>query len=242
MKFSTPSEAEKFYGLERFAVKGVQTESTARSFSCCGTQTDISMKPSTTTAHEIDLKVFSQEYASVCEEKLGIAVPGDFLVVAGTAMAHLAGNSRSNVLYSLAKGIGTMREDNSDSLFPVKRMPMGLVEYTANFFTAENLNQVSLLVETVSNCKLYNCIICIRFHDAQMITGYGSRQCIVSLGRNGPSCIMALCGVCLTPITTLTLQIVIDDQLAKYGIKYRLQWKPSIVSSDCQQENEFRSL
>jgi hypothetical protein len=44
------------------------------------------------------------------------------------------------VLYSLAKGIGTMREDQSDSKFSTKRMPLGLMEYIANFFVAQNLN------------------------------------------------------------------------------------------------------
>ena len=44
------------------------------------------------------------------------------------AMANLRHNARSNVLYNLAKGMGTPRADGSDSRFPVKRMPMGLIE------------------------------------------------------------------------------------------------------------------
>jgi len=39
----------------------------------------------------------------------------------------------------VAKGIGTMREDEKDSRFPTKRMPMGLVEYAADFYATDNL-------------------------------------------------------------------------------------------------------
>ena len=45
-------------------------------------------------------------------------------------------------MYNLAKGMGTLRDDKEDSRFPIKRMPMGLVEYTAQFFAFDNLQQV----------------------------------------------------------------------------------------------------
>ena len=35
-------------------------------------------------------------------------------------------------MYNLAKGLGTQRADQSDSRFPTKRMPMGLIECFAN--------------------------------------------------------------------------------------------------------------
>lgn len=81
-------------------------------------------------------------FTQVCEEELGLKVPKNFLLFASSAMVQLAKKHRSNVLYNLAKGIGTMREDQSDSRFPTQRMPMGLVEYTTNFFVANDLNQV----------------------------------------------------------------------------------------------------
>ena len=52
--------------------------------------------------------------------------------------------SRSNVIYNLAKGLGMMRNDQSDSCFPAKRMPMGLIEYICNFFVSETLEQVTI--------------------------------------------------------------------------------------------------
>ena len=36
-----------------------------------------------------------------------------------------------NVLYNLAKGMGTLRDDKEDSRFPIKHMPISLVEYAA---------------------------------------------------------------------------------------------------------------
>ena len=56
---------------------------------------------------------------------------------------QLKDNHRSNILYNMAKAIGTIREDGSDSSLPVKRMPMGLLEYIASFFAVDNLQSVS---------------------------------------------------------------------------------------------------
>jgi len=45
-------------------------------------------------------------------------------------------------LYNLAKGIGTIRLDSTNTCCPVNQMPMGLVEYIALFLAADNLQQV----------------------------------------------------------------------------------------------------
>ena len=37
-----------------------------------------------------------------------------------------------------------MRKDESDSRFPTRKMPMGLAEYTADFFAADNLQSVGM--------------------------------------------------------------------------------------------------
>lgn len=60
----------------------------------------------------------------------------DFIVLAARAMLQLTSSGQSNVLYNLAKAIGTIREDGTDSRLPGKRMPMGLmglIEYIAIF-------------------------------------------------------------------------------------------------------------
>ena len=72
-----------------------------------------------------------------------LTVPEDFLILSAKAMAQLKHSDRSNVLYNLAMGLGTLRDDGSDSRFPTRRMPMGLVEHMANFFVAEEMRKVS---------------------------------------------------------------------------------------------------
>ena len=49
-----------------------------------------------------------------------------------------------------------MRADQSDSLLPAKRMPMGLIEYSGKFFTAPSIRQVYIL----SQGKIIFCIFC----------------------------------------------------------------------------------
>ena len=53
-------------------------------------------------------------------------------------MEHLKSCSRSNVIYNLAKALGKMRDDHSDSLLPTKRIPMGLVEHCVNFCSSHS--------------------------------------------------------------------------------------------------------
>lgn len=103
-----------------------------------------------------------------CNEKLtvlsmlfitisGISLPSDFLHLSMNAMQNLRAAGRSNTLYLLVKGLGTMRRDGSDSLLPVKRMPMGLIEYAVKFFTVSSVQQVfCLLCIRVITCFVYN--------------------------------------------------------------------------------------
>ena len=58
----------------------------------------------------------------------------------GFAVEHLKSCGRSNVLYNMAKAIGTMREDQGDSLLPAKRMPMGLIEHCVNLSPMVGVN------------------------------------------------------------------------------------------------------
>lgn len=84
------------------------------------------------------------ELFSLCMRQTSSArvPPADFieLAVKGMECTHRA--NRSNVIYLLSKALGTTRPDGSDSLLPVTRMPMGLLEYMVNFFTASSTNQV----------------------------------------------------------------------------------------------------
>ena len=75
--------------------------------------------------------------------EISLSVPDDFIILAAKAMLQLKSSNRSNVIYNLAKAIGTVREDKSDSRLPTKRMPMGLMEYITIFFAADTVQSVS---------------------------------------------------------------------------------------------------
>ena len=92
------------------------------------------------------LRMLSKLFTRIVSDHFKMSVPDDFLVLSAKAMDYLKCNYKSNVLYSLAKGIGTMREDETESRFPTKRMPMGLVEYAANFYAADNLQLVRVFL------------------------------------------------------------------------------------------------
>ena len=77
---------------------------------------------------------------------MGVEVSGDFIELSAKAMVHLKESKRTNVLYSLAKDLGTLRCDESDTRFPTKRMPLGLLEYMVNFFEAEEMRKVDTIV------------------------------------------------------------------------------------------------
>ena len=59
-------------------------------------------------------------------------------------MVRLKKGQQSNVIYNLARGVGTECPDQTDSRFPVSRMPLGLVEYVTDFFVAEDINMVAV--------------------------------------------------------------------------------------------------
>ena len=71
-----------------------------------------------------------------------MVIPDDFVYICLKAMECLSQVGRQNVVYGLVQGLGTMREDNSDSQFPVLRMPMGILEYMISFYSANIINQV----------------------------------------------------------------------------------------------------
>ena len=94
------------------------------------------------TGETRSLESLSAMFSKHCIENLHLEVPNDFLKLSASAMVRLKNNCQTNVVYNLATGVGTGRSDGNDSCFPVTRMPMGLVEYVANFFTITDINQV----------------------------------------------------------------------------------------------------
>ena len=80
------------------------------------------------------LPLLSELFPTFLSIKFALSVPKDFLCLAVIAMVQLPEGGWTNILYNLAKGIGTMRPDTEVSRFPVMRKSMGLVEYTTQFF------------------------------------------------------------------------------------------------------------
>ena len=154
-RYKTPKDAEKVFfqdsqaavtqDLEAHPAQSTQPSSTSCSES--GTQSD-ALEPCAfkylfgQLSGDVRLAVLSELFVKFAKDELNISVPEDFLLYAAEAMMQLNANGRGNILYKLAKGIGTLREDGQESRFPIKRMPMGLIEYSADFFAADNLQSL----------------------------------------------------------------------------------------------------
>ena len=89
-------------------------------------------------------KVISSLFDMFLQKSTTLRSVSNFIQFAVNGMNHLKRCNRSNVIYLLAKTLGTLRPDESDSLLPAKRMPMGLIEYCVNFFNAKTAQQVCL--------------------------------------------------------------------------------------------------
>ena len=75
---------------------------------------------------EEQLNALSMMFIAYMSSGPCVLVPEGFLIIAKNAMLQLRDHGRSNVLYNLAKGIGTMREDGSESRFPTKMYAYGI--------------------------------------------------------------------------------------------------------------------
>lgn len=71
--------------------------------------------------------ILSKLFSSICKTAGVIEIPSDFLELAVDGMKHLQESNCTNVTYHLARALSTVRNDGSDSLFPAKRMLMGLI-------------------------------------------------------------------------------------------------------------------
>ena len=150
-RFRSPREAEKFYfGVADAESDGDRQISTkSKELSTQTDDKDTSLIATKSTINELikqysdatQLEIISDMLCSYAYSQ-GVIVPKDFLELFLHASLHLKACNRTNVVYGLAKAVGILREDGTDSLMPARRMPMGLVEYLVNFFTANNLSKV----------------------------------------------------------------------------------------------------
>lgn len=86
---------------------------------------------------EDKLRVISVLYCKIADQS-GVSVPDDYLKLSLDGMKQLKTNGRRNLLYGLAKGLGTVRSDGTDSVFPTRKVVCGLLEYSVEFFNSNS--------------------------------------------------------------------------------------------------------
>ena len=68
--------------------------------------------------------------------------PADFASLSVKAMKRLQEHNKTNLVYKFSMCIGSNQPGTDEPLFPITRMPFGLVEYQIEFFSATNIMQV----------------------------------------------------------------------------------------------------
>ena len=77
-----------------------------------------------------------------CHDDYKTFVPLDFLNLCCKSFNVLRENGKDNILYHLAKGLGTPREDGTGPRLPIHRMPFGLLNYNIRYFSSETVNKL----------------------------------------------------------------------------------------------------
>ena len=88
---------------------------------------------------EVKLEVLSKLFSMYMVSDMYVSVPSDFLSYTSKAMMNLKSSRHTNVLYNLAKGIGSLRVDGTT--FEISDWWV-LIEYIANFYVCNDVNQV----------------------------------------------------------------------------------------------------
>lgn len=155
-QFQCPADAEKhFLGKDETPDITMDTLQSAQiSQEEMSTQTELSLlQPANrvlellqATSKEEQLQVISHLFCKITQVHYGVCISPDFLQLSLSASKHLQQNKRTNVVYGLAKAIGRMSPNGTDSRLPVKRMPMGLLEFMVNFFNADTYNEVRIYI------------------------------------------------------------------------------------------------
>ena len=89
------------------------------------------------------LQFLSEMFSRFAECHSSVSILSDYLQLSLKGMEKLKESKRVNVLYELSKGLGITRADGSDTTFPTKRMPIGLLQYMVSFFNSGAGQQVS---------------------------------------------------------------------------------------------------
>ena len=89
------------------------------------------------------LMCLSEMFSKLAESHAGLSIPNNYLEVSLKVMKRLKESKHVNLQYELAKGLGIMRPDGSDAIFPTERIPMGLLQYMVLFFNSGAGQQIN---------------------------------------------------------------------------------------------------
>ena len=99
------------------------------------------------------LNLLAELLSKHAETYYQVTLPGDFLQSSLNSMQRLQSFGKVNVLHELAKGLGTLRPDSSEPLFPISRMPFGMLQYMVTFFNCKPGQNVRTILYTYILCK-----------------------------------------------------------------------------------------
>lgn len=160
---------------------------------CCQQQTNVEQiqaacwKSIETLPPDQQCEVLSSLFDTFIQKSTTLRSVPNFIQFSVNGMNHLKQCSRSNVIYSLAKSLGTLRPDESDSLLPAKRMPMGLIEYCVNFFNANRVQQVRFIY----GCLAFTYNLLHRYL-AHLIIVHGWKLCMFCLAQTSRASTVSL--------------------------------------------------
>ena len=86
--------------------------------------------------------LFWQYMSALYGDEIKKFVPSDFVDLCCKGIHVLNKNGKDNILYYLAKGLGTPRADESGPSLPIDRMPFGLLSYNIRYFALDAVNKV----------------------------------------------------------------------------------------------------
>lgn len=159
-QFRSPADAERSYfgaeqphldtpmdmdlPLQHVIKHGVSTQTDLSGAMSKPNQPENSFRTLEAMSTDDQLQFMSNFLTKFANTHYDVHINSDFLKFFLDASRHLKECNRPNIVYGVAKAIGIMRPDGSDSRLPAKRMPMGLLEHMVNFFNADTYNKVRI--------------------------------------------------------------------------------------------------
>lgn len=89
--------------------------------------------------------ILDSMFKTVCKESNMKQQPNTFVTLSIQSMTTLEKKGKPNLLFDLAKCLGTTRPNSDETLLPMNRMPFGLIQHQLQFFSATDVRQVTVI-------------------------------------------------------------------------------------------------